>query len=302
MLALVIFLLTDLERFSGMFQHQQEILLTALLEFHKSQCFFATTLQIAALRLFHFGLKENSENSAAISQGTAINQEYVGGPILLAVSMTALLPIIATLSCIRYKGRLSWYTLFLSSTTVILGTATFTAASVTFSKKFNWTFNNQGSREVLETLVLPLKALCGASLRATSDLESPNWVILLISAYAWLLGILQLAKTWQYQIRRSTLMSETLQASHKQTQDPIIPGYFRWSAGLNFLSFAIQLAVFSALMQNHFIPSKWTLGQIIAVVVWVPSFIELIYLEIGERFPKNPFEVNHEVNFNFSRH
>lgn len=84
-------------------------LTSALVEFQKSQCFFSATLQIAAL---------------------IVLPTYLDQILLRLTSANAFSPIMLTLAHIDFLGgRNSWYLLFLSGVSFVLGTATYWAAS-----------------------------------------------------------------------------------------------------------------------------------------------------------------------------
>ncbi|KAH9215739.1 hypothetical protein DL95DRAFT_388363 [Leptodontidium sp. 2 PMI_412] len=90
-------------------------LTSALVEFQKAQCFFSATLQIAALIVLPSYLQQVRGKDQILLRLTAAN---------------AFSPIMLTLLHIDFLGgRNSWYLLFLSGVSFVLGTATYWAAS-----------------------------------------------------------------------------------------------------------------------------------------------------------------------------
>jgi hypothetical protein len=90
-------------------------LTSALVEFQKAQCFFAVTLQIAALIVIPQYLTSSQGKNQILLRLTAAN---------------GFSPIVLTLAHIDFLGgRNSWYLLFLSGVTFILGTATYWSTS-----------------------------------------------------------------------------------------------------------------------------------------------------------------------------
>lgn len=45
---------------------------------------------------------------------------------------------------------------------------------------------------------------------------------------------------------------------------------------------ALQAHTFSTYATHHLIPPGWSFGPIIAVTIWVPSLVELAYIEYSE--------------------
>lgn len=97
---------------------QMMSLFTALVEFHKAQCYFISAIQTAALVFARqaYGLDP-------ISHGSQTPPVY---DILLSVilSMNGLIPVIFTLSCISLYSRLSWHIIVLTFVTVTLSSGT----------------------------------------------------------------------------------------------------------------------------------------------------------------------------------
>lgn len=82
-------------------------LITALVEFHKAQCYFASTIQITALILFH---QNQSDISVYLtSYEPTFGADLVDGNVLVLLATRVSVPIRAVLACITPYGRHSWY-------------------------------------------------------------------------------------------------------------------------------------------------------------------------------------------------
>lgn len=96
-----------------------EALTSALVEFQKSQCFFAATLQIAAVIVI-----------PGILGGVQTRDQV----LIYLTAANSFSPIMLTLAQIKFLGgRSSWYLLTLSGITFVLGTATYWNSSPTLS-------------------------------------------------------------------------------------------------------------------------------------------------------------------------
>ena len=115
-------------------QKLRRSLFTALVDFHKSQCYFAGAIQIAALVLV-------SQIDAA--QAVA---DYLDAELLVTISTSGFVPVIFTLTCIAHFGQSSWYLISLSILTGILSTGTLGSAW------FFWTSNTKDSSFMLSEL------------------------------------------------------------------------------------------------------------------------------------------------------
>jgi len=86
-------------------RHHTAALITALVEFHKNQCYFVGAIQIAII--------------AAHQQAEGLDTIFVS-----VLAINGLVSIISTLVCITRYGRQSWYMILLSLVMFLLSTAT----------------------------------------------------------------------------------------------------------------------------------------------------------------------------------
>ena len=111
-------------------RHAQS-LVTALVEFHKAQCYFAGAIQIAAVIFagsFRKTMNRCRDGSATDELPTFLQQ--MDAELLFTLSTNGTLPIAFTLTCIARYGRQSWYLILLSVSTITISTTTLIYASI----------------------------------------------------------------------------------------------------------------------------------------------------------------------------
>ena len=86
---------------------QTKMIVAAMVEFHKAQCFFAVTLQIAALVLYRQS-QIAARKIIADPNPDTVRYDIQDAGILVVLACTALLPVALALSCIVRYERQSW--------------------------------------------------------------------------------------------------------------------------------------------------------------------------------------------------
>ena len=291
-------------------EQHKSYLITALVEFHKAQCCFASTIQITALILYRQSHRYQTDwyNSSE----PIFDKDLIDSDVLLLLATSASVPICVVLACITRYGRHSWYVIILSTITVLLATATMGSAAATFWFENNvqgspWNPNvDDGFIETPSCKIYTssngpsiqgfLPPLCGHSklgknFLPSGDTISNHW-IWVVWAYCivWLLycitaKLLSLKRYIPFRARtaarfRRSKFFLSLRGAYRKYPLWILVYAVPWS-----LCFAAQISLFAVFVQHYFIPNTWTLGQIIAVVVWVPSVIEYIYIASSELLP-----------------
>ncbi|KAH0537951.1 hypothetical protein FGG08_005401 [Glutinoglossum americanum] len=94
---------------------------TALVEFHKAQCYFMLALQIAALVALGAGFK--------VLEPKSYQQLFNNVALVGDVSIGGFLLVTFVLFCLHCEGMKSWYAFILSASTVFVSIATFTTVS-----------------------------------------------------------------------------------------------------------------------------------------------------------------------------
>lgn len=272
---------------------QTEIIVTAPINFHKSQCFFASTIQIAALALSH---DTATVKTALSSKLYPLYRDFLDTSILTLLATSGFVPIALTLVCITRYGRQEWYILLLSFIPLCLSTATLAAAHV-FVHNFGEPLDFYGSvadddwirsgsnypgdsycninGKVGESLFAP----CGSS-RLNNNALQPSTVS---NTWIWLVWLNCIVCAC---IGKKLMESRHWRSAfHRLVKKPVfkLPSssslwiiLFVITSGLCFAS---QFSLFSVFLRHDFISSEWSFGQIIAVTVWVPSVVEFLYIE-----------------------
>lgn len=285
-------------------------LTSALVEFQKAQCFFSTTLQIAAL----------------IVLPDYLSQVRGKDQILLRLaSGNAVAPIMLTLTHIGFLGgRNSWYLLTLSGVSFTLGTATYWASSPQFSG------SAIDAYYFYENPVVPVMS-CGnlapfaPCFNRNNFFKSGKWDQITGVTYnnklpetfglaVWIISFLilfyrivsKVCKTSNNDARllihlrslRQSLAGETPVLSSTKPallrlktlrQKAYILGlkqrswdYLQLAAG----SVAVLLQLISVIQVLEFssdiMPTQMSFGQIVAVAIWVPVLLEYVYLDFSE--------------------
>ena len=290
-------------------QHKSN-LITALVEFHKAQCYFASTIQITALILYR--QSHSYQTDWYNSNEPIFDKDLIDSDVLLLLATSASVPICVVLACITRYGRHSWYVIILSTITVLLATATMGSAAATFLFENNVNGSPWEPNVNDQSITTPsckiytsyngspvqgfLPPLCGHSKFSKNflppgDTISNHWIwAVWANCIIWLLycimkKLLSLKRYIPFRARtaarfRRSKFIMSLRGAYCKYPLWALVYVVPWS-----LCFAAQIILFNVFVEHYFIPYDWTLGQIIAVVVWVPSVIEYIYIAFSERLP-----------------
>jgi len=260
------------------------VLSTALVEFHKYQCYFMFAIEIAALVLVSQVYQASSQYRTPLEFDLLLS---------IPLSMNGLVPIIFTLCCISRYGRLSWHIIILSSVTVALSTASLAAAC-------KWIrITGEAHQEMLDVNydsgMNLAKIVCGS---ASSNLENiidrtaiSFSLIWAIYAYCVSWGLWCLIKHTLDRFPGGAHQHRLLKAVQNLVRSPSfnkLPrsllsrvGYvlfiFMWA-----LCFAYHFYLYSLFTRFAMVSRVWSFGQIIAVSAWVPTIVEYCYMEYGE--------------------
>ena len=104
-------------------QWSNKVTLTALIRFHKAQCYFSTTVQVAALILV---CRTLTDTSIALSFDgfSGVHNQFVNISALVVLATSGFIPVTFGLASITRFGRASWHLILLSLMTFALATAT----------------------------------------------------------------------------------------------------------------------------------------------------------------------------------
>ena len=275
---------------------------SALVEFHKAQCFFMLAIQVAALVV----LKSDSLLSSSRSL-----QELHNNHILIGhISISGFLPVTFIQFCLHDAGMRSWYLLVLSVLTVAASAVTlYTASSLHLSaanikklQSHTTNYRNCGNLDpaafclrdgdpiyftepwgrtgslvfclvILAVVVLDQSDLRTPTLYKHLQARISNFTDCMLEVLLRRHGV---AKSLRY------LHLNTTERLYRATIGLLFLVIWVWFTFL-ILGFFIQLsprAVFT-------ISTEWTFGQIVALTVWAAPLIECLKL-LARGFPLLP--------------
>lgn len=253
----------------------KEALLAALVDFHKAQCYFSSTMQITALLLYY--------------QSTS-TQDFLDSNATILLATSGFLPIVLTLACIIRYGRPSWYLFILSLVSFALATTTLgsyqgsvapaiESTLLTFSSVITpscqFLTNSPGDPALIH--------FCGKlppdlhALVILQPVSRPVWAVWTNCA-CWLLYCFwatcrDITKGYRVWDRKHPAVASKIQTFGEYRLLALVY-ILPWSA-----CFAYQFYLFGIFVTNSLISTAWTFGQIIAVTIWVPSVVEYAYIE-----------------------
>jgi hypothetical protein len=257
-------------------------------DFQDAQCFFVLAVQVA---LFYA-----TSQSVDFQSSDSMASLYANDVALKMLSVTGKMPVFLTQACLFRAHLDSVYSLLLSTTAYILAsTASFRVVDATVRispndayAKFNgynvidqcggnsspWTFCI--SPDILGLLKLDLDSYIYTLL-----LSLQSFCLLLL----WIGKLASLSETEYYpdmlDIFRSPFLGRKLRGSRHTVQQALVMS-FRWflfltelwTAGSICLNMESQIA-FISLGGN--VDPAWSIGQVIAVVVWAPVLVKFLY-------------------------
>ena len=269
-------------------------LVAALVDFHKSQCYFSSTLSLTTIILVR-SIEGKGRKKDSLDLGT-----------FLIIATGGLIPIQLTLTCITRYGRQSWYLIILSLITTVLASATLVLfySSIDFLiAPVRGPIAPPWQCTIHVSIPDYLSPICGSSSLHESYFSGTAvtnyWVwIVWVNSVAWLLFCIG-KKAWASQRLRSYTGRWGLSFGSCSTiirtkcrlpwlifgsrhSYHIRTGLF---AGIWSLTFASQFYLFTVYFHHALISPRWTLGQVIAVTVWVPAIVEYVYIECSKFVP-----------------
>lgn len=264
-----------------------DILVTAVVEFQKAQCYFAGAIQIATLVL-------------AAGQGSYSSDDwddYINDELFYIIATNGYIPVVFTLAYISKFGRRSWYLISLSSFSMILSTVTlaevgriFNGVPADYATDGSVLCGDCGGHNAKDLIAAwcPPKTSTPyvGNFRAAKGWW--NWVIWLICLF-WLvftasemdMSILtKFAGRWLPGHRYLQQVGRVV----RKIGSPLAKVWgelrlfyiffpFSWT-----VAFGYQYGGFVLFFLHSEIANSWTFGQIVAITVWVPCVAEFIYL------------------------
>lgn len=251
-------------------------LATAMVEFHKHQCYFISAIEIAVIVL----LRDPSSHDLT---GARIYDLTLS----VALAMSGLLPVVFTLMSIALYCRLSCYILVLSTVTVALSTTNLVMARNYWTNNGVAGYTRSGSQKGGS-----VTELCRTKASDLNDLD-PGQFDFPALFVMWFFCIMVLLSctvkhTWSILHKKAglTLVCDDRKLFAKGSiwkrllkrtfcrKVFLIIGSSLWLA-----SFACQFYLYSLFYRSNIVSTTWTFGQIIAVSVWANSIVDFVYLD-----------------------
>ena len=250
-------------------------ILTALVDFHKCQCYFSSTIQITGLMLFHV----IQFHTAQAWHGAALPPDIFDLSVLTVLALSGLVPISLTLVCLTRYGHQTWHLIILSLITMALSTATLSCPFIYLRR-----FGDPVTDQYLGPNHEELYPLCGSSKLRNNDIGTTTfakpwiWAIWL-NCVIWTISCL-VRKTIENcrhvsllrSLKDSSSIAGHLDSIGKSPAWPLL-SILTWT-----ICFGFQFNLFNAYFQHTVILQDWSFGQIIAVAVWIPAVFEYFYI------------------------
>ena len=266
-----------------------------LVKFHEAQCYFSSTVQVAALIL----VRQTLKNTGAVLNSddfSDVHNRFLDTSPLVVLSTSGFIPVTIGLTSITFVGRQSWHLIVLSLVTFALATATLSTfyhydrqygkLDDYYSSVQNDVYIDFGTCAIGGHVGHTLFPLCGSSLLDSNAISSGTitkwWVwAAWANCMAWMLlcffGKLMDGKPPK--MVRSWLDSALNHHSWMKLLGKFIGrlhGPLLIFAVTSILCFVVQYYLIMVFDQHYFISEVWSFGQIIAVTVWMPSLFEFI--------------------------
>lgn len=251
------------------------MLTTALVEFHKHQCYFMCAVEIAAIIL---------------SNGLTSNLSSYSSMVMIPLSLNGCVPVGFTFLAVARYGNLTWHlivlttlTLTLSSTSLLYATV-FTWPAVKRNLKPNYGANSPD--------IPGATMICGDQATKINVIDN-SVIIPSIIGIIWVVSVLCCLSCiiWHALHRRTFAVtrerlrnhwtirwfqSRSENIKHKQLLSGMLCVILIsvWA-----LCFAYLFYLYDHFRRHGFVSTEWTFGQIVAISIWAPSIVEFLYME-----------------------
>lgn len=280
-----------------------EILITAVIEFHKSQCYFAGAIQMAVIIFIH----QQYELATYL-------QDPPAAALPFTLCTNGSIPVIFTLTSIRCYGRQSWYLTSLAMCSFVLSTITFMYSNYIYAMSYPVA---AGSNYYDPTSTCggwspgERSSWCGSGF----SMSTPIGIRTAMSGWNYMMWMITLLWALYCVIKQSLTaekpqknVSHSLSARFTSRSRSLIAFCDQWiKAGVGekgkdsifwtlfFISwsmaFGYQFYAYSLFFRHSEIDTTWSFGQIVAVTAWIPAIAEYIHLlrcKIFSFFPSIP--------------
>ena len=275
---------------------------SALIEFHKAQCFFIIAIEIAANIVVRKGTLNDSTTPTTL-QGLFNNYSLIG-----SVSISGFIPVTFTLLALHRAGIHSWYLVHLSNCALI-------SAAITMFGVGDFVISSADNRKLMNTNAAGQYPTCGNKNLAAfcleidfdtpldQDLTSMNFGYGSIGGPGLLFSCIILAlinldhlglqRTSKYKGFVSWLrgwLDAFLQKVHKRKNDRSAQHLLAilkdclylciWGWYLTFIVLSLEGLNYPSNGATLTPVASWTFGQIVAITVWAGPLLEFAKLSV----------------------
>lgn len=249
------------------------VLSAALIEFHKSQCYFTSAVSVASIVL---SSKVNTYESPLSFQSFMV---------LIPLALNGCVPVVSTLQMISRYARLSWHTILLAMVSLVLSTTALAKARSDWgiwSETTDPDANDQGRYRMA-------RLVCGSDAKSLNNLNSnviDFTIVWLIYSFCVMYFLacatghilrhtdygLRISQSLRTSFHEILLKTERIRLILKALGNATI--IVLW-----LLCFAFQFFIYDQFRKSNFVSPEWSFGQVVAIAVWVPSIVEFVYME-----------------------
>lgn len=249
-------------------------LVTALVDFHEHQCYFAGSIQIAALVAF--------KNSGAY------NLADIDINVLAFLAFTGTIPVVFVLACLAHYGEQSWYLLILSLSSFLLASGIHAISLVHPYSNTHTPWHPSVGPD--QQLVAAYSSLCGSPFKERQRIASKGFKAS-ATALVWTNCAIWAVTCVVKHILREGRHGETL---NRLTNVHMVPAWqkshLQWFTICSkffvvlawTFCFVCYFGLCNMFVKRSLVSTTWSFGQIVAISVWIPSIIELLYLEFSK--------------------
>ncbi|MCJ1356997.1 MAG: hypothetical protein MMC33_006993 [Icmadophila ericetorum] len=249
-------------------EHHLPALVAGLVEFHKAQCLFTITIQIAAIIVW-------SKHSLT---PTSLTQLYADQLLIQILAINGLVPVSCTILSLWVYGKRSWYLLLLSIVSFVISTTAYFVAAYHSFYAIETTYTPYSKCGNIDPT-----GLCGiAFVGVIADIGAGAYTF--ICVLGLMIVILTLHKLSSSYPSVSDPLKKRFKSQSKVYQNLIavwnsmIGVYIiRYIIFFGAVMFSIQIYSFETLEALGLIDTtNWSFGQIVGIAVWAPPIFEYL--------------------------
>ncbi|KAL9613392.1 MAG: hypothetical protein Q9167_002040 [Letrouitia subvulpina] len=265
---------TAMQRIRGLGRLKHTAVISvALIEFHKSQCYFMSAVSVASIVL---------SNTISTYDSPLPFQSFM---IVIPLALNGCVPVVSTLQMISRYARLSWHTISLAMVSLLLSTTALAKARSVWGIWSGTTDPDANDPERYRMAIL----VCGSDAQNLNNLNS-NVIDFTIVWLIYSFCVVCLLACVTSHALRHTKFGLYISHSLRTTFDGTLSKTKRIRLILKnlgnatimilwILCFAYTFFIYDQFRKSNLVSPEWSFGQVVAIAVWVPSIVEFVYME-----------------------